>query len=344
VADQPDINGSPVNWGILSTAVIGVDRVIPALQQSRYCRVRAIASRSLDKARQVARQLAIPHAYGSYEALFADPAVEAVYNPLPNHLHIEWSIKALRAGKHVLCEKPIALSAADVAPLLAVRDATGLIIEEAFMVRNHPQWTRVRELLNAGRIGTPHAVQVAYSHYTDDPADIRNQPAAGGGAIYDIGCYACTIARYIFDDEPRRVLALSERDPAFAIDRLSSAILEFPRGRHMNFVVSTQAARYQNLLILGSEGWIQVEVPFTHPPDYGCRIFVGANEFPGPLKKQTITLDPVNQYTLQGERFSRLIRGEKVRHWPLESAVANMRVIDALFASAQNGCWQDVLS
>lgn len=331
----------PVNWGILSTAVIGLERVIPALQQSDLCRVGAIASRDLNKAQQAANKLGIAKAYGSYAELLADPDIEVIYNPLPNHLHVETSIQALQAGKHVLCEKPIALTAGEVTPLIEARDRTGLRIEEAFMVRNHPQWSRVHQLLNEGRIGTLRAVQVAYSHYTDDPNDIRNQQQTGGGAIYDIGCYACTIARYIYKDEPQRVIASMERDPELGIDRVTSAILQFPAGP-INFVISTQAARYQGLLMLGSEGWMQVQTPFTHPPEHACQIFIGANEFPGPLKKETITIDPVNQYTLQGERFSRLIRGEKVTEWPLETAVANMRVIDALFRSARNECWETV--
>jgi predicted dehydrogenase len=332
----------PVRWGVLSTAAIGRERVIPAMQQSACCQILAIASRNHSKARNAAAALGIERAYGSYEELLADADIEAIYNPLPNHMHSEWSVKALDAGKHVLCEKPIALTAAEVAPLIEARERSGLHIEEAFMVRNHPQWPRVRELLDQGRIGTLRAVQVAYSHYTDDPDDIRNQPAAGGGAIYDIGCYACTIARYIFDAEPKRVLALSERDTRLGIDRLTSAILEFPAG-HMNFVISTQAARYQNLLILGSSGWLQVEVPFTHPPEHACKIFIGGNEFPGPLTKQTITVEPVNQYRLQGERFSRLIRGEAVRQWPLETAVANMHVLDALLRSAHSAGWETVV-
>lgn len=322
--------------------MIAVERVIPALRESECGQVLAIASRGLDKARAVAQRHGIPRAYGSYDELLADPDVEAVYNPLPNHLHLEWSRKALQAGKHVLCEKPIAMNAAEAEQLIGVRDRTGLKIEEAFMVRNHPQWLRVRELIEAGRIGELRAVQIAFTYQNTDPDDIRNNPATGGGAIYDLGCYACTLARFVFDDEPRRVAALVDRDANFGIDRLSSAILDFPAGQATLFV-STQTARYQGAVVLGSEGWIRFQIPFVPIASFDCRLYLGGNELPGPVPQETIDIEPVDQYVLQSDRFSRLVRGEAVAEWPLENAAANMRVLDALFRSADSRRWEAVV-
>ena len=331
-----------VNWGVLSTALIGVDKVIPAMQQSPLCNIGAIASRDLAKAQQSAQQLGIAKAYGSYEELLDDPDIEAIYNPLPNNLHLEWSSKALSAGKHVLCEKPIAMSAAEAQQLLTVRDETGLYIEEAFMVRNHPQWLTARQLVNEGRIGELRTMQIAFTYNNKAADNIRNKVETGGGAIYDLGCYACTVSRFIFADEPTRVIALIDRDPEFGTDRLSSAILDFPTGQ-VTFYVSTQTARYQGIVILGDEGWLRFEIPFVPLPPFDCAIHIGGNEFPGPHAKEAIPIEQVNQYTLQGERFSRLIRGEDIEQWPLENAVANMRIIDALFRSAESQRWETVV-
>jgi len=332
----------PVVWGVLGTSRIGVDKVVPAMQRSPLCDIHAIASRDAPKARATAGRLGIARAYDSYEALLADPDIEAIYNPLPNHMHIEWSMRALEAGKHVLCEKPIALNAEGVAPLIETRDRTGLVVEEAFMVRDHPQWRRVRELLDAGRVGELRTVQIAYTYHNIDPDDIRNKPETGGGGLYDIGCYACAIARLIFDDEPLRAMALIDRDPIFGTDRLASAVLEFGKG-HASFCCSTQSGRYQMVQILGSSGWIRVEVPFAHPPTLAARLVIGIdNEPPGTEAAEVLTLEPVNQYLLQGERFSRRVRGEEVPAWPLENAVANMRIIDALYRSGESGQWETV--
>ncbi len=331
----------PVKWGILSTANIGLQFVVPAMQRGEHCDIVAIASREGAKAESAARTLGIPRSFGSYDALLADPDVEAVYNPLPNHLHVEWSIRALEAGKHVLCEKPIGMNAAEVEALIAARDRTGLVVEEAFMVRDHPQWSRIRDVTASGRIGELRAVQIAYTYNNTNPRDIRNQLETGGGGTYDLGCYACTIARLIFGHEPQRALALMDRDPTFGVDRLSSAILEFPAG-HANIYVSTQTARYQQVQILGSEGWIRAEVPFAHPPTLAARLSIGADERPGTEAAETIRFEPVDQYTLQGDRFSRLVRGEDAVAWPLEVGMANMRVLDALFRSAESGAWERV--
>ncbi len=331
----------PVTWGVISTADIGLKRVIPAMQQGAHCTIAAIASRDLGRAQSAANDLGISKAYGSYEALLADPDIEAIYNPLPNHLHLEWSARALEAGKHVLCEKPITLNAEEARRLIAVRDRTGGKIEEAFMVRNHPQWWRVRQLIHDGSIGELRAFQCAYTYHNTDPADIRNNPETGGGGLYDLGGYTSTIARFVFEAEPVRALALINRDPTFGTDRLTAAILAFPNG-HASFTVATQTARYQHAEILGSHGWIRADMPFAHPEPMSCRLFIGNDKCVGALHTQTIEFEPVNQYTLQGDRFSRLVRGDDVMHWPLETALGNMRVLDALFRSADSGRWEDV--
>ncbi len=255
----------PVKWGVLSTAKIGLDRVLPAMQQGALCDIAAIASRAPERAQAAAEALGIPKAYGSYDELLADPEIEAIYNPLPNHMHVEWSSRAMAAGKHVLCEKPIAMTAAEAERLIAVRERTGMRIEEAFMVRNHPQWQAARAWLNEGRIGALQAVQVCFCYRNMNPEDIRNKADIGGGGLYDIGSYCITAARYLFDDEPRRAMALIDRDPDFGTDRLTSAILDFPAGP-ASFVCGTQTARFQTVQALGAIGWFRFEFPFIMEP------------------------------------------------------------------------------
>ena len=332
---------TPVVWGILGAARIALERVIPAMHPSDLCAVRAIASRDAGRAAEAARAAQVPVSHGSYEDLLADPEIEAVYNPLPNHLHVEWSIRALQAGKHVLCEKPLACSADELPPLIETRDRTGLIIEEAVMVRDHPQWSRVRDLIDGGRIGTVRNVQLSYSHFTDDPGDIRNQEAAGGGGLLDVGSYCSAIARLIFDAEPVRVVALLDRDPRFGTDRFVTAVLEFPGG-HASFFCSTQSSRCQVVQIVGTTGWMRAEVPFAHPPDLPARLLIGSNVAPGTEPEEIVRFDPVNQYRLQAERFGRQVRGAAPSRWPLETGVANLRVLDALRRSGESGRWEPV--
>jgi predicted dehydrogenase len=327
-----------VVWGVLSTAKIGVKQVIPAMQLSPWCDMRAIASRSLPPARAAADALGMPKAYGSYEELIADPEIEAIYNPLPNHLHIPLTLQAARAGKHVLCEKPFSLTAAEAEQL---REVAGRVhIMEAFMVRFHPQWQRVRELVRAGRIGTPRAVQVFFSYFNDDPGNIRNQADIGGGAIYDIGCYAIVAGRFLFEADPARVIALIDRDPALATDRTTSALADFGGGRQLGFTVSTQAQRYQRLNIVGTTGRIEVLIPFNAPQGEATTILVdttGALDGSGVERE---TLAACDQYTLQGEAFSRAVRGEISLPYGIDDAVMNMRIIDALLRSEHSGRWE----
>jgi predicted dehydrogenase len=331
----------PVRFGIISTAKIGVTKVIPGMQRSRHCRIEAIASRDLGRAKAAAEALGIPKAYGSYAELLADPSIEAVYNPLPNHLHVPVSIEAAAAGKHVLCEKPIALSAVEAGKLIEARDRAGVLIQEAFMVRCHPQWLRARELVRSGRIGELRVVQGSFSYMNLDPANVRNQAGIGGGGLYDIGVYPIVAARFLFEAEPTRVAAQIERDPDFKTDRLSSALLAFPSGQAL-FVCSTQLVPYQRMQIFGSEGRIEVEIPFNAPPDRPCRIFVDDGSKLGDASAETETFEVVDQYRLQGDTFARAIREGTPLEFPLEDALRNMRVVDAMFRAAESGRWESV--
>ena len=262
-----------LRWGVLSTANIGLKKVLPAMQQGENTTVVAIASRDLAKARQAAAALGIPTAYGSYEELLADPNIDAIYNPLPNQFHVPWTIKAAEAGKHVLCEKPISLTVAEAKTLLEVRARTGVKICEAFMIRSFPQWRRLRALLDEGRIGDLRSITGFFSYFNANPSNIRNKMESGGGAVYDIGCYLIHASRYAFKQEPKRVVATLDRDPEMHIDRLASAILEFPGG-HSIFTCSTQLIPYQRVNFLGTRGRIELEIPFNAPPDRPTRLFI----------------------------------------------------------------------
>lgn len=323
-----------IRWGILSTAKIGTEQVIPAMQAGEYCEIAAIASRDLDKAQEAARRLGIPKAYGSYEDLLADPEVDAIYNPLPNHLHVPWSIKALDAGKHVLCEKPIALTAAEAQELLdAAQKRPELKVMEAFMYRHHPQWQRARRLVAEGKIGELQTIQSFFSYYNVDPNNIRNMAEIGGGALMDIGCYCISQARFIFGAEPQRVCGSIEYDPQFRTDRLTSGILDFGRGTS-TFTCSTQLTPYQRVNIFGTEGRVEIEIPFNAPPDQPCKMWHQHG-----TEIEEILLDVCNQYTIQGDLFSQAILNDTDVPTPLEDAVANMRVIEAIIHSAKSGTW-----
>ncbi|MFN2244231.1 MAG: Gfo/Idh/MocA family protein [Anaerolineae bacterium] len=323
-----------VRWGVLSTARIGMRQVIPAMQQSEYCDMVSIASRDLDRARMVAAELGMSRAYGSYEALLADPEIDAVYIPLPNHLHVPWSIRALEAGKHVLCEKPIGLSAAEAEELLAVSTRhPHLKVMEAFMYRHHPQWQRARQLAREGAIGDLKTVQAFFSYYNDDPTNIRNLPGAGGGGLMDIGCYCISAARFLFDSEPQRVMGTLEIDPDFKVDRMASAVMDFGTGTAI-WTCATQLAAYQRVHILGTEGRIEVEIPFNPPSDGACRIW---HQRGGKLEE--ILFDPVNHYTIQGDLFSLAVLNDTAVPTPLGDAVANMQAIEAVARSARLGRW-----
>jgi len=327
-----------IRWGVLSTAAIGLRKVIPGMQLGQFSTVDAIASRDLAKAQKAAADCGIARAYGSYEELLEDPEIDAIYNPLPNQLHVPWTIKAAEAGKHVLCEKPLSVTVAEAESLLAVRARTGVKIGEAFMIRSYPQWLRLRELLNDGRIGELRSVVGFFSYFNVDPANIRNRMDSGGGALMDIGCYLIHASRYAFGGQPTRVVASIDRDPQMGIDRLTSAILEFPAGQAI-FTCSTQLIPYQRVHFLGTRGRIELEIPFNAPPDRPTRLFIDST---GDLfgQPEVETFPTCDQYTLQGDAFSKAILDDTEVPVPLEDAIGNMAVIEAIFSSARSGQWE----
>jgi predicted dehydrogenase len=323
-----------VRWGVLGTANIGVEKVIPAMQRGVHCDMVGIASRDLEKAQAVAEQLGFARAYGSYEELLADPGIEAVYIPLPNHLHVPWSIRALEAGKHVLCEKPIGLTAAEAQELLAAaRKHSHLKVMEAFMYRHHPQWQRARQIVVGGGIGELRTIQSFFSYFNDDPDNIRNMADIGGGGLMDIGCYCISLSRFIYNAEPERVMGIVEYDPVFKIDRMASGILDFGTGTS-TWTCSTQLVDYQRVNIFGTQGRVEIEIPFNAPPDRPCRMWHQRGS-----QVEEIVLDVVDQYTIQGDLFSQAVLNDSKVPTPLEDAVANMKVIEAIARSGELGTW-----
>jgi predicted dehydrogenase len=328
-----------IRFGVLSTANIGLKKVIPAMQRGKLTTVTAIASRDITKAREAAAGLGIATAYGSYEELLADPNIDAIYNALPNQLHVPLSANAAEAGKHVLCEKPLSMTVAEAKTLLEVRARTGVKICEAFMIRSAHQWLRLRELLNEGRVGELRSVAAFFSYFNTNPANIRNRVETGGGGVYDIGCYCVQSARFAYGTEPGRVVATLEHDPQLGTDRLASAILEFPAG-HAIFTCSTQLIPYQRVHFFGTRGRIEIEIPFNAPPDRPNRLFVdstGDLSFSGIA---TETFPASDQYTLQGDAFAKSILENTDVPVPLEDSIGNMAVIEAIFRSAKSGKWE----
>lgn len=328
----------PVRWGILSTAKISRTKVVPGMMKSSLCDIVAVASRDEASAREMAGELGIRKAYGSYEALLADPEIEAIYNPLPNHLHVPMTLAAAAAGKHVLCEKPIAITSTEAEKLKEA--SSRVLIAEAFMVRHHPQWQHVRDLIRGGKIGELRALQVAFSYFNVDPLNIRNKADIGGGGLLDIGCYAVVAGRYLFDAEPLRVIALTDRDPAFGIDRMTSALMDFGAGRQLTFTVSTQTVPFQRLQALGTRGRIEIEIPFNAPADKPVRIFVDDGSVHGGGSARATEFPVVDQYQLQGEAFSRAVRGAEPMAYGLDDAIQNLRILDALRRSETSAAWE----
>jgi predicted dehydrogenase len=331
-----------VKWGVIGVADIAVKKVIPAMQRGEWSEVVGIASRDVERAKHAAEQLGIRKAYGSYEELLGDPDIEAIYNPLPNHLHVPWSIKAAEAGKHVLCEKPISLTVQEARLLLEARDRTGVKIGEAFMVRTHPQWRKVIELIAAGGIGMVRSVMGYFSYNNRDPKNIRNISEYGGGGLMDIGCYLIYTSRLAFGEEPGRVCGLVQYDPDTRTDVMTSAMLDFPSGPSL-FTCSTQVVPYQRVQILGTERRIEIEVPFNAPPDQPCRIFIDDGADPSGRAAEILEFEACDQYTTQGDMFSTSIRQGTELPVPLEGSVRNMAVIEAIFRSAKSGKWEEPL-
>ncbi len=330
---------TPLRWGVLSTAKIARVHVVPALQAADGHEVVAVGSRNAERAAAWAGDLGIGTAHGSYEELLADESVDAVYNPLPNHLHVDWSIAALEAGKHVLCEKPLGLDTADAQRLVDAAAAhPELVCMEAFMYRFHPQWIAVRDAVWAGRIGELRSIQTWFSYFNDDPDNVRNNPDWGGGALLDIGCYPISQARWLFDASPTRVSGLIERDPRYGTDRLTSAMLDFGDGKSASFTVGTQLHGHQRAQIQGTAGRIEVDIPVNAPAGHAVKVtIVGSNG-----EAEVTEHGPADQYGLQGDAMARAIAGDRSAATPLSDAIENMRVIDAVFASAEACGWIDV--
>ncbi|MEP3045701.1 MAG: Gfo/Idh/MocA family oxidoreductase [Roseibium sp.] len=330
-------SSAKIRWGVLSTANIGREKVIPGIQGSETGSVTAIASRSLERARRAASDLGIAKAYGSYEDLLADPEIDAIYNPLPNHLHVPLTIQAVQAGKHVLCEKPIAMSADEAEQLLDL--PKDKLVAEAFMVRAHPQWIRTREIVRSGELGELKAIQAFFSYYNDNPDNIRNMADIGGGGLMDIGCYTMLAGRYFFDAEPERVVSLIDRDPQFGTDRMTSAMLDFGQNRHLNFTVSTQLTPYQRFQLVGTKKRLELMIPVNAPQGEAVSIRLDDGALHADASMTSQIIGPCDQYGEMADVFGRAVLGEAALPYGAEDAVQNMKILDALFASADKQGW-----
>jgi predicted dehydrogenase len=327
-----------VRWGVLGVANIAVKKVIPAMQRGASSEVVAIASRDFARATTAADALGVNRSYGSYDDLLDDPDIEAVYIPLPNHLHVPWAIRAADRGKHVLVEKPIALNAAEAEQLLAARDRNGVKIQEAFMIRTHPQWTTAVGLAHDGTLGRIQSVGGHFSYHNVDPANVRNVHEMGGGGLADIGCYLVHAARWMFGREPLRVASVIEMDPALGVDRFASMLMDFG-GAHAIATCGTQMVPSQRIHVLGEKARLEIEIPFNAPPDRACSVIVYDGTSPGETGRR-IELPVCDQYTLQGDAFSQAIRGGTNQPLSLEDSLANMRAMDAIVRAGRSGAWE----
>jgi len=326
-----------INWGIISTANIGVNKVIPAMQKCANLQIMGLASRDGESAKEVASKLDIPKSYDSYEAILDDPDIDAIYNPLPNHLHFHWTKKAIEKGKHVLCEKPMTLNSEEINELISLRNKHMVKVGEAFMVRTHPQWIEALKLIKKGELGKTLTIQSFFSYYKTDRNNIRNIPEYGGGAIWDIGCYPVHLSRYLFMEEPRRVLSLIDRDPELKIDRLATVVMDFDSGQS-TFTVSTQRVPHQRTTIFGDKNKLEVIIPFNAPNDRESTISLDDGDL-FMRNKKTISFKACDQYTLQGEKFSEAILKNSEVPVPLEDSLKNTITIEAIFKSEETGTW-----
>ncbi len=338
--EKNNIKDKKIRWGILGSALIAEEHLIPAIKKTTNGEVAAIASRSLDKAKDFAQKNDIPLALGSYEELIEHPEIDVIYNPLPNHLHVDLSIKAAQAGKHILCEKPAAMSAEEAVKLRAIPE--NILFMEAFMVRFHPQWLKVRELIDQGKIGELKAMQAFFCYFNKDKNNIRNIAEIGGGGMYDIGCYPTTISKFIFRALPRRVASLVDYDAEFKTDKLVSAIYDFGAGRQLTFGVSTQLAKYQRVNLLGTEGRLEVQIPFNAPGGEKTKIFFDDGKALDGSRMETIVIQESNQYHLQCEAFNQaILNGEKLPYG-VEDAIDNSKILDSVFRAAKTNQWEIV--
>jgi predicted dehydrogenase len=329
----------PVRWGVLGTARIALQKVIPGFQRSGRASVLALGSRDAARAASAAAALAVPRSYGSYAGVVDDPDVEAVYIPLPNHLHVEWAARAAASGKHVLCEKPLAMTAAEAERLIEARDRYHVVVQEAFMIRNHPQWLLAMRLVRDGRLGDVRSVVGQFAYFNADPANIRNIREIGGGGLLDIGCYLTHVARWVFDREPARVAGLLARDPESSVDRVTSLLLDFGDGQAIG-TCATQLAPYQRVHIHGTKRRLEIEIPFNAPPDSSCRLSLDDGSDLRGAGVEAMAVNIVDQYTAQADAFAAAVRDGAVPTVSLESSIANMRVLDALARSSASGRWE----
>jgi len=336
---MPD--GRSLRWGILGAARIAVRHVLPSFQAARHAQVTGIAARDADRARSVAAQFGIERAYASYEELLADESIDAVYIPLPNDLHLRWTVRALEAGKHVLCEKPIAMNAGQARAIAATAASCGRHVMEAYMIRFHPQWRRARALLESGRLGEPRAVQVWFSYDNPPGENLRNSLEHGGGGLYDIGGYALVAAQWLFGGRPRRLLGLFGREATPGVDRLTSAVVDFGDGRQLVFTVSTAVARLQSVMVYGPSGRLTIETPFNPAADRPTRLLLddARDLYGGGLAIETVPA--ADQYALQLDAFSEAILCGRAPPFGMDDAIGNMRALDALFRSERSGCWEE---
>ncbi|MEN7343914.1 MAG: Gfo/Idh/MocA family oxidoreductase [Pseudomonadota bacterium] len=321
-----------LRWGVLSSAKIAREKVIPAMANEPR-RLVAVSSRSQTQATLIAKAHGFSRAYASHQALIDDPEVDAVYIPLPNDLHVEWAIRAVNAGKHVLCEKPMAMNLGELTPLIVAAEQQGVVVAEAFMVRHHPQWHLVRDLIAGGELGKVHAIHGVFSYYNDDPDNIRNRVETGGGALYDIGVYPIVTSRFALGQEPISVLARIRRDPRFGTDFVTSGILSFA-DTECTFTVSTQAAPHQSMRFFGSEATLTVPTPFIAAPDVSAAITIEDKD-----GARRLEVPACNQYRLQTEAFERYVAGNEQNPFPLADSVKMAEIIDALFLSAADERW-----
>jgi len=325
-------------FGIVSTATIGIEHVIPAIQRANNCVVSAIASRDKKKAKKLADRFGVPESFGSYEELLASDSIDAVYIPLPTSQHVEWTLKAAAAGKHVLVEKPVALKAVDIKSLIKARDKNNVLVSEAFMVTYHPQWLKVRDLLSKGAIGELRHVDAAFTYFNKDPDNMRNRPELGGGVLPDIGVYPTVTARFATGQEPQRVQAAVEFDPFFKTDCYASVRAQF-ESFEMTFYLSTQMANRQSIVFHGDKGFIELTAPFNSNLYEGDEVRLhNANHGETRVFRYT----GIEQYQYEVEAFARAATGKKQTIFTLEESVLNQRVIDAIYKAGKSGRWEKV--
>jgi predicted dehydrogenase len=325
-----------VRWGVLGVSEHFIRRVVLPIKKSSIVELYGIASRSPEKAKNTAEKYGITRSYSSYDELLEDENIEAVYIPLPNHLHAKWIKKTADKGKHILCEKPLALTKDEAQESVDYAKSKGVLIMEAFMYRFHPEWQRVYELISVGEIGEVQSIYTFFAYNNPDPKNIRNNPDYGGGGLLDIGCYAVSISRFLLGKEPRKVISLIYNDSNFKVDILSSGIIDFGKARSL-FTVATKLFSNQRVDINGSRGYINILIPFNIYPDVPAKVSITTS-----VGTRTLEFFPVDQYGLEFESFSLSIRNNKSTPIPSDDIVNNQKVLDALFESAKTKSWISV--